>query len=189
MSCPKGALASFVTHQAKRLIGNIEGRLKQMTKFKDLSAEKLSYLAGFLDGDGSINAQIVRRVDYRLGFQIRVSITLFQSSKRHWFLITLQNQFLVCGTLRFRNDGISELALVGVQTVKPFLECLQPYILIKKRQAEIVLELCNKLSKNQSPEEFIQLCKKVDLLESINDSKKKSIRAVDVENYLAGQNN
>ena len=160
-----------------------------MTKFKDLSAEKLSYLAGFLDGDGSINAQIVRRVDYKLGFQIRVTLTFFQTSKRHWFLIKLKKQFLDCGALRLRNDGMSELALVGIQTVKPFLERVKPYLLLKKEQTKIVLEICNSLSKNQSPEDFIQLCKKADMLENINDSKKRSIRAVDVENYLAGQKN
>ena len=171
----------------KQLIGNIEGRLNLMTKLKNLSVEKLAYLAGFLDGDGSINAQIIRRVDYRLGYQIRVTITFFQSSKRHWFLMKLQNEFLFGGTLRRRNDGISELSLVGVQTVKPFLELVQPYLLVKENQTKIVLEICNKLSKNQSPEEFIELCEKADLLESINDSKKRKVRAVEVMTYLIGQ--
>ena len=158
-----------------------------MTKDKKLSVEKLAYLAGFLDGDGSINAQIIRRVDYRLGYQIRVTVTFFQSSKRHWFLIKLQKEFLFGATLRRRDDGVSELALVGVQTVKPFLELLQPYLLVKKNQTKIVLEICNKLSKNQSPEQFIELCEKVDLLESMNDSKKRKNRAVEVVTYLTGQ--
>lgn len=158
-----------------------------MTKLKLLSREKLAYLAGFLDGDGSINAQIIERVDYRLGYQIRVTVTFFQGSKRHWFLMRLQKEFLFGGTLRRRDDGVSELALVGVQTVKPFLELVNPYLLAKQKQTKIVLEICNKLSKDQSPEEFIELCKKVDLLEGINDSKKRQNRAAEVATYLAGQ--
>lgn len=42
-----------------------------------------AYIAGFLDGDGSILAQLVRRTDYRLGFQIRVSITFYQKNTRY----------------------------------------------------------------------------------------------------------
>ena len=157
-----------------------------MTKLKDLSSNTLAYIAGFLDGDGSINAQLIKRPDYKLGYQIRVSVTFFQTTKRHWFLESLQIR-LGLGTLRYRNDGMSELALVGVATVKLFLERVKPYLEIKLKQCKIILEICNKLSKNQSPEDFIKLCKQVDLLENLNDSKKRSIRAVDVEIYLAGQ--
>ena len=159
-----------------------------MTKLKSLPPEKLAYLGGFLDGDGSINAQLVRRLDYRLGYQIRVSVTFFQKTTRHWFLMKLKDQFGVNGILRYRNDGISELAIVGINVVKPFLKSIEPYVLVKRKQTQIVLEICNKLSKNQSPEDFIELCKRADVLEDLNDSKKRKIRAVDVENYLAGQN-
>ena len=41
-------------------------------KLKRLTHIERSYITGFLDGDGSIYAQIVRRSDYRLKFQIRV---------------------------------------------------------------------------------------------------------------------
>ena len=54
-----------------------------LRKLKRLSPVELSYIAGFLDGDGSIYAQIVRRSDYRLKFQIRVCIAFFQKTKRH----------------------------------------------------------------------------------------------------------
>ena len=52
-------------------------------KINQLSNEEIAYLAGFLDGDGSIHAQIVQREDYRLKFQIRVTVTLFQDTKQH----------------------------------------------------------------------------------------------------------
>lgn len=42
-----------------------------------------SYIAGFIDGDGSIIAQIVRREDYVRKFQIRVSVVFYQKTKRH----------------------------------------------------------------------------------------------------------
>ena len=54
-----------------------------LRKLKRLSPVELSYIAGFLDGDGSIYAQIVKRSDYRLKFKIRVSITFYQKTTRH----------------------------------------------------------------------------------------------------------
>ena len=38
-----------------------------------------SYVAGFLDGDGSIHFQLVRQREYRFGFYIRASVSFSQS--------------------------------------------------------------------------------------------------------------
>ena len=49
--------------------------LKVKSKDKSLPLEiNLSYIAGFLEGDGCILSQIVRRKDYKLGFELRLSI-------------------------------------------------------------------------------------------------------------------
>jgi len=45
--------------------------------FHKLTKEDIIYLAGFIDGDGCILAQIVNRPDYKLKFQIRLSIILY----------------------------------------------------------------------------------------------------------------
>lgn len=132
-----------------------------------------AYLAGFLDGDGSINAQIIRRPDYRLGFQIRVSITFFQSTKRHWFLLQIQKHHAPGGSLR-RKDGISEYSLVGPQLVQRLCESLLPYLKVKRRQAALIIELTKRLKKNQSREDFLTLCEIVDQIGNLNDSKKRT---------------
>ena len=44
---------------------------------------KLAYLAGFLDGDGSIIVQLVPRKDYTYKFQVKVSIVFYQKTTRH----------------------------------------------------------------------------------------------------------
>src|SRR6185295_127356 len=128
---------------------------------KDISDQEKSYIAGFLDGDGCINAQIVRRPDYQLRFQIRVSITFFQKSNRHWFLLWLKKK-LVYGAIRKRPDGISEYAIVGNQIVKIILENLQGHLQLKRKQAKLVLDIINNLSKLQNPPTFIKLCGLVD---------------------------
>ena len=139
----------------------------------DEAAALRAYIAGFLDGDGCINAQILRRTDYRLGFQIRVSITFFQSTKRHWFLLTLQKK-LPGGSLRKRKDGISEYSIVGPNLVQRVCEALLPYLQIKRRQAVLILEITKRLKKNQSQEDFLTLCHLVDQVGELNDFKKRT---------------
>lgn len=132
----------------------------------------LSYLAGFLDGDGCINVEIVPRSDYLLKFQIRFTITFFQKTSRHWFIIWLDKKIKL-GVIRKRNDDISEYTITGPNNVKYFLLLLLPFLQIKKPQAKLVLEIINNQSKKQSKENFLKSCEMVDRISLMNDSKKK----------------
>jgi hypothetical protein len=132
-----------------------------------------NYIAGFLDGDGCINVQIVQRKDYILKFQIRFTITFFQKTSRHWFIIWLDKQ-LKNGIIRKRNDGISEYTITGAQNVKNSLLWLMPLLQIKKPQAKLVLSIIDRQSKNQTKEDFITSCEMVDKIAEMNDSKKRT---------------
>ena len=39
-----------------------------------------SYVAGFLDGDGSIHFQLVKQKEYRFGYYIRTTVSFSQST-------------------------------------------------------------------------------------------------------------
>lgn len=150
---------------------------------KQLTATDLAYLAGFVDGDGCINAQIVRRKDYVLKFQIRVSVTLFQKTSRHWFLLQIEKS-VGFGKPRKRPDGISEYTVVGSSSVKHLLTALLPFLRLKKKQAQFVLQIIDTLSKTQDPQAFVKLCEMVDTIADLNDSKKRTIRASVVRSEL-----
>lgn len=135
-----------------------------------------AYLAGFIDGDGCINAQIIRRNDYRLRFQIRVLICFYQKTHRHWFIMWLAKQ-IPKGKIRKRRDGISEYILIGEHAVKPFLKRIFPYLQVKKAQAKILLDIVNKLPTAKDPHSFLELCRSVDHFVELNDSKKRAITA------------
>ena len=49
--------------------------------FKLLSPIKKAYIAGFLDGDGSIYVRAKPNTSYRFGYQIALYIVFFQSAK------------------------------------------------------------------------------------------------------------
>lgn len=136
--------------------------------------KNLIYLAGFLDGDGNINAQIVRRHDYKLRFQIRISISFYQKSSRHQFIEWL-HKIIGLGVIRKRKDGISEYTITGIKNVRPFLIQLYPYLKIKKDQANLLLYIMNEMEKDLNSDSFLELCKKVDLFKDLNDSKKRTI--------------
>jgi hypothetical protein len=154
-----------------------------MNQLRNLSENEKYYIAGFLDGDGCINAQIVRREDYLLKFQIRVSVTFFQKTKRHWFLLQLFEQ-LHYGSIRKRNDGMSEYTIVGPDSVQNLLLLLEPMVRIKKPQLKLVLEIIKKLPTAKDPQTFIALCERVDHFVQLNDSKKRIITSETVRSEL-----
>jgi len=154
---------------------------------KHVSDNEFAYIAGFLDGDGCINAQIIRRKNYKLLFQIRVSITFFQKTSRHWFLLWIQRK-LTYGTLRKRPDGISELAIVGNKNVSAVLKKLEHFLIIKKKQCLLLLDIIKQLSQFQSVHDFLKVCNLVDNFLLLNDSKKRIITSKIVSSELAGLN-
>jgi hypothetical protein len=133
-----------------------------------------AYIAGFLDGDGSIFAQIVPRPDYTLHYQIRVTISFFQKTPYHWHLLWLHKQ-LNYGTLRKRKDGMSEYTIVGKDPVKNVLTRLQPWIRGKQAQVKLMLDIIEALPKAKDPQTFLTLCESVDRFAVLNFSKKRKI--------------
>ena len=93
----------------------------------------------------------------------------------------MQCQKLIGGTLRQRNDGMSELAIVGGNPVENLLSELYPYLRIKKRIAEQVLIIIKELREVKTRDEFLEVCKKVDKVAELTDSKKRTVTAKVVE--------
>ena len=92
-----------------------------------------AYLAGFLDGDGSIYAQLKPNSTYRYGFQIAPYVVLFQSQKDQ------ENFAKVCepigyGKTRVRKDGILEYSINKTMILKNFLNAYIPLSFSKKNR-------------------------------------------------------
>ncbi len=149
-----------------------------------LSLEQACYLAGFIDADGSIMAQIVSRKDYVLKFQIRVSVTCIQKMSRIHFLRSFQSE-IGTGTIRDRGDGIGEFAIVGHKNVSAFLKQIVPYLRNKKKQANLVIRICEQLdgTKNHT-QKFLELCVLADQVAALNDSKNRLNTSQTVETFF-----
>lgn len=158
---------------------------------KDLvTTERKAYIAGFLDGDGCIMLQLIRRDDYVLGYQIRASIVFYQKTENKYFLVWLKNK-LKNGYIRERNDGISEYTIVGFSPVKKVLTFLRPHLKLKKKQARLALKVIDKTpgqGRNYTPKLLLKLAKEVDKFAQLNYSKKRKRTSVEVEEYLKSHN-
>ena len=141
-------------------------RLNDSTKF--------AYIAGFLDGDGSIFFQIVSRPDYKLKFQIRSSIAFYQDTRNKKILEWLKEIF-EAGYIRHRKTGISDYTIVEPKEVRKILELLRPYVKLKKKQVELGIKILNKLESEKSKENLLEVCKLVDKFKKLNYSKKRTM--------------
>ena len=77
----------------------------------------LAYIAGFLDGDGSIFFQIVPDKNYKRKFYIRSSVAFYQKSEFSNILEWLKENF-GCGYIRHRKTGMSDYTVVESKEVK-----------------------------------------------------------------------
>lgn len=138
----------------------------------DLNSQ-MAWLAGFVDGDGSINAQIVSRSDYKLRYQVRVTLTLYQSTERHHILLYIQ-KLLKSGVVRKRNDGMSEFCITGAKQLKEALLLLLPYLKLKKRQAILVLQIIEKLPYTKNASILLEACVIADKVGLLTDGKRRT---------------
>lgn len=103
----------------------------------------LSYIAGFLDADGSIMLQVKRRND---NGKVRVkTVICFYQDHRHKKEIDWIKSVLKCGYTYLRNDDIYELRIEGFTRTYEVLAKLKPYIRFKSRQAKLMLKLIPQL--------------------------------------------
>lgn len=135
----------------------------------------LVYIAGFLDGDGSIIAQLVSRDDYKWKFQIRLSIQFSQHKKRRIYLEKLKD-IIGAGYVRDRKDEISDYVITDIESVFALLQKLQPYLRIKQKQADLTMRIIEQLpASKKSQVKFIELTEIVDHIASLNDTKKNRV--------------
>lgn len=107
-----------------------------------------SYIAGFLDGDGSLMLQVKMRNDTKRGIRFMATICFYQDT-RHEHPLYWIKKVLKIGYISHRKDGITELRINGFEQVRDILNLLKPYIRFKANQASALLQACQLLSKKK----------------------------------------
>lgn len=110
------------------------------------SQNELAYIAGFLDGDGSLMIQIKKRSDSKKEIRIMLTICFYQDTRHEKPLLWIR-KILGIGYISRRNDGMTELRINGFAQAEKVLESLLPFIKFKKIQAKAVLDSARLLQK------------------------------------------
>ena len=131
-----------------------------------------AYIAGFLDGDGSIYVRAKPNPTYKFGFQIAPYIVLFQSQKDQ------KNFEKICsliglGHLRIRKDRILEYIISRNEAIRDFLKITKPFLILKKEQADLMLEILDKKERVRNRNDFQALLNLIDRFRDLNYSKKR----------------
>jgi len=105
------------------------------------SSEQCAYIAGFLDGDGSVMLQIKKRNDSPQGIRLMATICFYQDTRHEKELLWIRS-VLEIGYLTRRNDGMSELRINGYQQVHTILLLVQPFVRFKRAQVEALIQAC-----------------------------------------------
>ena len=157
--------------------GNTEGRPCSV------EASEASYLAGFLDGDGSIHFQFVRQDGYRFGFYIRSSMSLSQSTVHRAGLEEIR-AMVGAGYIRDRGTGMSDLVVTSRPVLLEVLDQVRPFVIFKRRHVVDALKILERLRPRLGAEDFLEVAYQADAFSALNYSKSKRITAVDVEQHL-----
>ena len=140
--------------------------------FKKISSTQKAYLAGFLDGDGSIYVRLKPNLTYKYGFQVAPYVVLFQSQKEE------TNFRKICslidfGHLRKRNDGMLEYVINKQDAIFEFLKIVEPFVILKRKQVLLMFKILDKKKSVKNQEEFNELAKLIDNFRKLNYSKKR----------------
>ena len=123
----------------------------------------LEYIAGLFDGEGWITVNKNKKTFIPV---VGIKMNGFNLLKK------LHNEFggYFYQRKNYINRPLTEWTLKGAFQVIPFLKKIKPFLIIKKEQAQLCLELCNTFSIRKSNGDWI---KKIKLNKNIIDLREK----------------
>ena len=133
-----------------------------------------AYIAGFLDGDGSIYVQAQKNTTYRYGYQVAPAIVFFQSAKSER-LFREFHEFLKLGLLRTRKDGVMEITVNRIADILQLIHIVKPYVRLKRKQLELLEQILESKKAVEDEKDFSNLLRLIDGYRNLNYSKKRNV--------------
>lgn len=155
---------------------------KNLGSLEKLSDTFLAWLAGFIDGGGSINVRIVKSSQYVLNYRISVSVSFTQSIHVYHVLELIFKSLGKKGSIR-KGDIVGDLTISDSVFLVKLLTKLIPFLYLKRKQAILLLEIIaenkalkevpNEFKNQNDPltgrqEAFLKVCEKIEKLAALN---------------------
>jgi len=136
------------------------------------------YIAGFLDGDGSIVATLEKYKSSKFPYRVRLKLNFTQHIRHRKFIKYIYLALNKVGAIReAKKHNMVELVIQERRQLKQVLVRLSPYLVLKKKQAEIALAILEFLSKNKkhqpsilSNREYTRILRNVCKIRSLNSN-------------------
>jgi len=154
----------------------IKNQRNKSVSIKNIDIYWAKYLAGFMDADGGFLAQIKRAKDHTLKFKISVSFSLYQKTVRLYGLQELHGVIGGNAPITKKTNGMSYITNASIPSVKKFLTIIRPHLVFKTKLADLILSIIEDLEKGiSSRKHFIEVCRKVDKVAELTDSKSRVV--------------
>ena len=114
----------LISVNTENMIGAVNQQERSQEQWLSQIPRELGYyLAGFVDGEGSFNVSLRRKLDYQIKWQVVLSFNVSQRDLTN--LLTLK-EILGCGIIKKRKDGVYSLDITTpsnvILKVIPFFE-------------------------------------------------------------------
>ena len=132
-----------------------------------VTAVEKAYVAGLLDGDGSVMAPMEPHRECRFRYRIRVVVKFSQHEDHDQTLMELK---ALCGDgyVSQSNKRVREFAVKSSRGVERLLRDIEPYVRIKRTQVRQALALMEQLKHVQTLEQFRRVAELADQLSAGN---------------------
>ena len=129
----------------------------------------LEYIAGLFDGEGWITVNKNKKTFIPV---VGIKMNGFNLLKK------LNNEFggYFYQRKNYINRPLTEWTLKGAFQVIPFLKKIEPFLIIKKEQAQLCLELCNTFSIRKSNGDWVKKIKLNKDIIDLRETFKKQIK-------------
>jgi hypothetical protein len=149
-------------------------------KVGDLSENEWAYIAGFIDGEGSLelHKRISRSKVNKFGIYQRISITNTNKDVALWLKQRLGDCYYSESIFESGSE-IYRIVIHNLLDVKKILEGILPYLVVKKQHAKSLLKFCNirlKSRRNIRTEKEYELYEKLRLLNLRGEKKWQQLK-------------
>lgn len=150
-------------------------------KISSLSETEKAYIAGFLDGDGSIIGSVEKHKGKVFKYRVRI-IVKFSQHVENVSLLKFLKKLIGEGYIS-KSGTVAELVVKSQDTVENFLTEIEPFVFLKRKQIAYAKKILKKRKSPMNKKNFILLVRWAYKIGD-NNLKSKSRKKLTLQNVL-----